>query len=84
MAKKKSWVRNRKGKATHIRETSEDGKKSYLYKVKGGLSGLITGPKGSCVEIAEHRDDGSTDAYEADTSLIGMLFHGGKGSKKNK
>jgi len=84
MAKKRSWARNDKGKITHIRETSEDGKRSCLYKVNTGLSTLITGPKGPCVEVAEHHDDGTTDSYEADTSLIGMLFHGGKGSKKNK
>ena len=66
---KKSWVDK-----NHYRSTSDDKTKSYLYKADGLNS--------KCVEIADHHKDGTTTAYEHDDSIIGQLFHGGKGKKK--
>ena len=65
----KEWVDN-----DHYRVTSEDGRTSYLYKTDGWTS--------QCEEIAEHHKDGTTDAYEVDSSIIGALFHGSKGEHK--
>jgi len=69
---KKEWVDKE-----HYRITSDDGRTSWLYKADGGLLG-----PDSCIEIAEHHKDGKTDAYEVDNSIIGQLFHGGKGKHK--
>jgi hypothetical protein len=66
---KESWVDN-----NHYRETSDDGKTSYLYE-SDGLSS-------HCVEVARHNDDGTTIATEADNSIVGQLFHGGMGAQK--
>lgn len=68
MAKEK-WVDK-----SHVRRTTDDGRKSYLYETNG-LSK-------KCVEVADHHPDGTTTAYECDNSIIGQLFFGGKGKKK--
>ena len=62
----KNWVDNE-----HYRVVSDDGKTSYLYKADGGLF-----HPDSCIEIAEHHEDGTTDAYEVDNSILGGLLHG--------
>ena len=74
MTRKEEWVDK-----NHYRVTSEDGRRSYLYEADGGLFFPDT-----CKEIAEHHKNGKTDAYEPDTSVIGGLFFGCKGKKKNK
>ena len=79
---KEEYVRDPSGKITHIRVTSDDGRTSYLYEANEGLDVLLHGIKGPCVEVAEHHKDGTTDAYEADTSFFGLLFGGGKGKHK--
>ncbi len=48
---KKNWVDD-----NHYRTTSDDDKTSYLYKY-GDLGD-------TCIEIAKHHDDGTTDAYK--------------------
>lgn len=58
----------------HYRDTIDDGRKSYLYESDGLNS--------HCVEVADHHKDGTTDAYKADNSILGSLFHGGKGEHK--
>lgn len=68
---KKSWVDK-----NHYRSTSDDGSTSYLYEVSG-IMGTST-----CVEVADHHDDGTTTAYEYDPSFRASLFSGGRGSKK--
>ena len=66
---KKEWVDD-----NHYRETSDDGRRSYLWESNGWSSNLE--------EVAEHHKDGTTDAYEADNSIIGSVFHGSKGNHK--
>ena len=66
---KESWVDK-----DHYRVTSDDGRTSWLYKTDGWFS--------HCVEVTEHHGDGTTDAYKHDDSVIGQLFHGGKGAHK--
>ena len=66
---KESWVDN-----SHYRQTSEDGKTSYLYETDKLTS--------HCVEVAQHHDNGKTDAYEYDGSFLGLMFNGGKGEHK--
>jgi hypothetical protein len=66
---KRNWVDK-----THYRETTEDGRKSYLYETNELTS--------HCEEIADHHKDGTTDAYEVDDSIIGQLLYGGKGKHK--
>jgi hypothetical protein len=34
------------------------------------------------LEVAEHHEEGTTDAYEHDDFISGELFHGGKGKHK--
>ena len=68
----KHWV-----DSDHYRTVSEDGKTSYLYKADGGLFFPDT-----CVEIAQHHSDGTTDAYEPDTSITGLFLHDCLGKKK--
>jgi hypothetical protein len=66
---KESWVdRN------HYRKTTDDGGRSYLYESDGLHS--------KCVEVADHHRDGTTKAYEHDSSIIGQLLHSGKGKEK--
>ncbi|MFN3313305.1 MAG: hypothetical protein ACK46Q_07545 [Hyphomonas sp.] len=68
MGKDKSWVDN-----NHYRTTSDDGKTSYLYE-----AGFWSD---TCVEIAEHHSDGTTDAYEVG-GVLDSLFNGCKGDHK--
>lgn len=70
----KKWVDDK-----HYRVVSEDGKESYLYEADGGLF-----HPDSCVEIAKHHEDGTTDAYTVDKSLLGWIFGDGTKDKKNK
>jgi hypothetical protein len=51
----------------HYRVVSDDGRTSYLYEAGGLFS------SDRCVEISEHHEDGTTDAYEVDTSILGVL-----------
>ncbi len=61
--------------SSHYRDTSDDGSSSYLYEVDdSGLS--------HCTEVADHHQDGTTDAYEVDSSGLGSLLSGGKGEHK--
>ena len=69
-----SRVKDENGTTTHVRSTSDDGKTSYLYEV-GTFGGR------TCVEIAEHHKDGTTDAYKPG-GILDALFHGGKGEHK--
>jgi hypothetical protein len=73
MTNKKEWVDRE-----HYRVTTEGGRRSYLYKANLGLFSSDT-----CVEVADHHSNGTTDAYEPDTSIIGGLFNGCRGKKKN-
>jgi hypothetical protein len=68
----KSYAKDENGTTTHIRETSDDGRASKLYR----------DDKHVYVEVAERRKDGSTDAYVPDHSFLGQLLHGGKGRRK--
>ena len=80
---KEVWERDASGKYTGIRITSDDSRTSWLYEVDETVTGiLLHGAKGKCTEVAEHHEDGTTDAYEHDDSLIGQLFYGGKGKHK--
>jgi hypothetical protein len=58
----------------HVRVTSDDGRRSYLYETDGCSR--------HCVEIADHHPDGTTRAYEVDMSLVSGLFHDCKGKEK--
>lgn len=83
MSRKSSWVRDNDGDCTHIRETSGDGRRSDLYKVDSSPSGLlIWGGKGDHLEVADHKSNGETKAYEADNSFFGSLLSGGRGKEK--
>ena len=62
--------------SNHVRVTSDDGRRSYLYEVDA------LGPD-VCKEVADHHKDGTTTAYEADNSFVGALFWGGKGRRKS-
>ncbi len=65
----KNWVDK-----DHYRITSDDGKQSWLYKSEG-----ILFTHGTLIEIADHYEDGTTDAYEVAWGLFGPC----KGNKKN-
>lgn len=72
MSGKKSWVDD-----NTYRVTSDDGKRSWLYESDGNpLSPDV------CTEVADHNEDGTTDAYEYDGGIFADLFFGSKGSKK--
>lgn len=53
---------------------TDDGKESWLYE-SDGISD-------TCVEVADHHDDGTTTAYEHSNSVFDGLFSGGRGTKK--
>lgn len=79
----KSYVKDEDGNITHIRETSDDGRTSNLYVHDGSFFGeLFSGGKGEHVEVAEHHENGSTDAYVPDNSFWGQLLNDGKGERK--
>ena len=67
MSDEKHWVDD-----NHYRVTSDDGSKSWLYKADGGLVGPDT-----VVEVTDHHEDGTTDAYKP-LSPLG----GGRGDHK--
>jgi hypothetical protein len=80
---KRSYVQDDSGKVQAVRETTNDGRTSYLYRADDSISGLLLrGGKGECIEVADHDGDGTTRAYEADNSITGHLLHGGKGRAK--
>ena len=80
---KRSCVRGHDGQVKAVRETAQDGQRSYLYKADNSVSGqLLHGGKGPCTEVADHKSDGTTKAYEADNSVFGQLFRDGKGKEK--
>lgn len=67
----KSWVDN-----NHYRETSSDGRTSWLYEVSGVI------PSSTCVEVTDHHSDGTSTAHEYDGSLLSSFTSGGRGDKK--
>ncbi len=71
MKDEKHWIDN-----DHYRQVSEDGSRSEVYK-----SNLII--RDDLVEVSDHNPDGTTDSYEADTSLYGCLVGDLKGKQKN-
>ena len=80
---KRSYVRDSKGKVTAIRETSDDGRRSYQYEADKSLIGhFVNDGKGVLEEVADHHKDGTTTAFKADNSILGSLFGGSKGRKK--
>jgi hypothetical protein len=66
---KREWVDK-----NHFRVVSDDGRRSWLYETDGWTD--------TCIEVADHHPDGTTDAYEADNSVVGQLFWDGKGRHK--
>ncbi|WP_299326406.1 hypothetical protein [Parasphingopyxis sp.] len=61
----------------HYRVTNDSGTTSWLYEETGSIV-----PSSKCVEVADHHDDGTTTAYEYDSSVSSNLFDGNRGSKK--
>jgi hypothetical protein len=79
----KSYLKNDKGTITHVRETAADGLTSKLYEVSHSSYDIIFNEgKGKLVEVAEHHENGTTDAFEPDESSYGQIFGGGKGKHK--
>ncbi len=68
----KHWIDD-----NHYREVSEDGKTSWVYKADGGLFSTDT-----CIEVADHRDDGTTVAHNYEYGIMNSLIYGGRGDKK--
>lgn len=81
---KESIIRDDDGNPTHIRVTTDDGSRSILHEYDdSNLAGLIGDRKGERVEIADHNEDGTTDAYEYDNSLTSGLSGDHRGEQKN-
>lgn len=77
------YIRDADGNITHVRITSDDGRRSDLYEVDHSVAGqLFFKGKGRHVEVAEHDPKGTTRAYEPDDSILGQLLFKGKGKKK--
>jgi hypothetical protein len=66
---KEAWM-----DSTHVRVTSEDGRTSYLYEVSS------VGDR-TCMEIAERKADGTTNAYIPSRALDD-LFWGARSPRK--
>ena len=64
----KSWIDD-----DHYRVTDDDGRRSYVYEF--GFFG------DTCVEIADHHEDGTTTAYEVG-GVLDSIFNDGKGDPK--
>jgi hypothetical protein len=80
---KSEFVKDADGKVTHVRETTEDGTRSYLYEVDDSVTGVFLNDfKGQCVEVADHHPNGTTDAYEPDLGIVGTFLHDQKGTHK--
>lgn len=63
-----SWVEDENGNTIGVRETTDDGRKSYFYPAEDGF----WGPKKTSfypTEVARHWDDGTTDAWEYSPGL---------------
>lgn len=69
----KKWVDD-----NHYRTVSEDGTKSWLFEVSDSL--FTPDP---CIEVAHHNSDGTTDAWDYDSSFLSSLFKDSRGEKKN-
>lgn len=84
---KQSYSKDSSGRVVEIRETSNDGRQSVVYKADQGLPSAILGPlKGDAVRVEDHHSNGTTRAYEADTGLFSRIFSpwgAMKGSPKN-
>lgn len=59
---------------THYRVSSDDGKTSYVYQVRGLFGRSVL------VGILEHNPDGSTTAYEA-SGDVDAIFKGRRGRR---
>jgi len=80
---KQQFVRDDRGRITHIRETSPDDRTSWLYEVDNSVAGqFFHGGKGRCVEVADHHGDGTTTAHEASEGMLDELLLGGRGRPK--
>jgi len=80
-----SIIRDSNGKPTHIRSTSDNGRKSTLYEYDDSVAAELPfgSHKGAPVEISEHNPDGTTVAYEYDDGLLANLpFGSHKGAPK--
>lgn len=81
---KRSYVHDKDGDPTHVREVSDDGSSSTLYEYDGSFAAnLVNDHRGKPVEWAEHNKDGTTDAYEYDDSFAANLTGDHRGEKKN-
>ena len=59
-----------------VRVVSENGRKSWLFESEG-----LFGDLNNCIEVADHHEDGTTDAYEYRFSWNPLSSN--KGAKKN-
>ena len=61
--------------STHVRVTSDDGRQSQLYEVSA------LGPR-VLVEVADHKENGTTQAYEPASCLQAFLTGDARGKAK--
>jgi len=62
---KETFVRDDRGRVTHVDQTSDDGKDTWRYTYDGSVLGtLLHGNKGACVEHFEHHEDGTTTSHK--------------------
>lgn len=81
---RESTICDEDGNPTHIRVTSEDGRKSTLYEYKSDfIADLTSNHKGKPVEVSDHHKDGTTDAYEYKDDIIADITGNHRGQKKN-
>lgn len=77
----RSIVRDAEGDPTHIREVSDDGRSSKLYEYDNSFGSALWDHQGPPVEVAEQKEDGTSQAYEYDNSPFSSLWDH-RGDKK--
>ena len=68
----KHWVDDE-----HYRIVSKNGKESLLYRAESGILGVD-----SIQEISEHRENGTTQAYEFEGGILWTILSDNKGRAK--
>lgn len=69
---KKSYITDEDRNITHVRVTSDDGRESVLYKANVDFFGRVTTTE--AIEKAIHKPDGTTEPYEAYSTLFGNVI----------
>ncbi len=69
----RSYIKDNDGNITHVRETDDDGRRSYVYEYNDSVLPFVS-EKGPLTEIQEHDEDGTSTSYHPPEGLEHLPF----------